>query len=326
MNTTHLLVSNLLSPMFLAFVLGIVAKFVRSDLEFPEQVLKALGIYFLFSLGLEGGYALSTMSIGQILLPMLVAVGLVLALPVWYFFILRTLGKFSIENAAGITALYTSVSSVTFVTAMAFAKTMGTEADSYVVSLVTIMELSVIVSLFIARLQLGKKAEKAVPAKEIFIDTLRGRSFVLLIGGMVIGGLITKDAYATIDPVFGQLFKGLLMLFLLEMGMVAASKIREFFKVGLFMLAFGTLMPLLSGTVAIALGTLAGMSVGSAFVFGAIVASASYIDAPAVVRATFPQANPSIYLTSSLGITFPFNLAIGLPVYYTVATMLGQYF
>lgn len=325
MSTTHLLINNLLSPMFLAFVLGVVAKFVHSDLEFPDQVLKALGIYFLFSLGLEGGHALSKMPVGEIALPLLVAATLVLVLPVVYFFVLRTLGKFSIENAAGVTALYSSVSSVTFVTAMAFAKTMGTEADSYVVSLVTVMELSVIVSLFIARLQLGKTAEKEVSGREILIDTLRGRSFVLLIGGMVIGALISNDAYATIDPVFGQLFKGLLVLFLLEMGMVAAQKMREFFRVGLFMLAFGTLVPLLSGTLAIALGTLAGMSVGSAFVFGAIVASASYIDAPTVVRATFPQANPSIYLTSSLGITFPFNLAIGLPVYYMIATTLGRH-
>lgn len=323
MAASELILQNLLSPMFLAFSLGVVAKFMKSDLEFPDQVLKALGIYFLFSLGLEGGQALAQSSVTAMIVPLLLALVFVLLVPLWCFAILRTWGRFAVEDAAGITALYSSVSSVTFVTAVAYAKNMGTEADSYVVSLVTVMELSVIVALFIGRWQLGRQSQAGISLREILVDTIRGRSFVLLVGGMAIGALIGPAAYQTIDPLFGQLFKGLLMLFLLEMGMVAAARMRDFLRVGPFMLAFGTLMPLVNGTIAVTVASACGLSVGTSFVFGAIVASASYIDAPAVVRSTFPNANPSIYLTSSLGITFPFNLAVGLPVYYAVATALA---
>lgn len=149
--------------------------------------------------------------------------------------------------------------------------------------------------------------------------SIKGRSFVLLIGGMTIGFLVGPSGFQTIAPVFEAQFKGILALFLLEMGMVAASQLKEFFKVSKFMILFGIIVPVLHALVGAYLGKLVGMSLGGSFVFASILASASYIDAPAVVRATLPKANPSIYLTSSLGVTFPFNLIIGLPIYYQFA-------
>jgi len=161
-----------------------------------------------------------------------------------------------------------------------------------------------------------------VPIREIVIDTLRGRSVILLLGGLFIGYVVGEPGFQSIKPFFEDAFRGVLTLFLLEMGMVAARQLREFFRLGPRLLAFGIGMPIVNGVLGVVLGALAGLSVSGSFVLGAITASASYIDAPAAVRAALPQANPSIYLTSSLGITFPFNLLIGLPVYYQLASWL----
>jgi hypothetical protein len=324
MEVTSIILQNLISPLTLAFLLGIIATLIKSDLEFPEPILKTISIYLLLSLGLQGGVGLSDTNLSQVWLPAAFTFLIIGLMPIWIYFIVRKLGKMSIENAAGISALYSSVSSVTFITAVSFATSYGNPPESYITSLVSFMELSVLVSLFIARVALGKKAGETLSYKEMIIDTLKGRSFVLLIGGMTIGYLVGKEGFQTISPVFEEPFKGILALFLLEMGMVAASQLKEFFKVSKFMIIFGIVMPLIHGFIGAYLGNLAGLSLGGTFVFASILASASYIDAPAVVRATLPKANPSIYLTSSLGITFPFNLILGLPIYYQFAKFFSE--
>jgi hypothetical protein len=167
------------------------------------------------------------------------------------------------------------------------------------------------------------KTQKNNAFIETLQETLRSRGLVLLSGGLFIGYVIGPEKYAEIAPFYEDLFKGFLMLFLLEMGMVASREIQSFLKAGRFMLVFGTLVPIIHGVIGVTLGTLAGLSVGGAFVLGTVAASASYIDAPATVRASLPEANPSIYLTSSLGITFPFNLLIGIPIYYKIAEILA---
>ncbi|MFY8152613.1 MAG: sodium-dependent bicarbonate transport family permease, partial [Hyphomicrobiales bacterium] len=182
------------------------------------------------------------------------------------------------------------------------------------------MEWGILVALFIGRFALAKSGGTGQKLGAIVSETLRGRGLVLLVGGMIMGFLIGETNFKRIEPFFVDLFRGVLVLFLLEMGMTAARQLREFARVGPFMLGFGVIVPILFGVIGTFLGTLAGLSVGGAFVLGAVAASASYIDAPAAVRATLPQANASIGLTSSLAITFPFNLIIGLPVYYAFAT------
>jgi hypothetical protein len=317
-----LLVTNLLSPIVLAFVLGIVAGLIKSELELPDAVLKLLSIYLLLSIGLKGGVELAQVSFAEVGGLLGVAVALTIAIPCAAFLLLRRLGGFDSANAAAIAAHYGSVSSVTFLAAMSFAKAMGTPAQGYLTAVVAIMEWGVIVALVLGRWSMGR-ADGSMQLKSLAVETLRGRGVLLLTGGMVIGLLISDSGWKQIAPVYDDLFRGLLMIFLLEMGMSAARQLRSFAQVGAFMTTFAIVVPIVNGLVGVALGSLVGLGVGGSFVLGAICASASYIDAPAACRAALPQANPGIYLTSSLGVTFPFNMLVGLPLYYKFANWLA---
>jgi hypothetical protein len=319
---TDLILQNLISPITLAFLLGILATLVKSDLEFPEPVLKLLSIFLLFSIGLQGGRELAKASLADFAGPLGAAVALILLLPAFAFLIARRLLKFSIPDATGVAALYGSVSSVTFLAALDYARARGTPAEGFVTALVALMEWGILVALFIGRLSMrGAAPAGAQGSGHIVMETLRGRGSILLMGGIVIGWAIGEKNFQSVSPFFVDLFRGVLVLFILEMGMTAARRLREFAKVGVAMIGFGVIVPLLNGAIGSLLGTLAGLSTGGAFVLGAVAASASYIDAPAAVRASMPEANPSIYLTSSLGVTFPFNLTIGLPLVYEMATI-----
>jgi len=323
-----LLLSNLLQPIVLAFVLGAVAGAVKSELELPEAVIKLLSIYLLFSLGLTGGRELAKAEIGTLLPLIGVTVLMILAIPTLSYWVVRRLGRFDISNAAAIAAHYGSVSTATFFASVSFAAAMNTPSEGTLAAMVALMEFGVIYSLVIARIAMGRAARaegrRGIAASELLLSVVRGRGILLLIGGMGIGAVATERQWGQIQPFYEGLFRGMLMLFLLEMGITAARQARAFRQVGGFMLGFGVLMPLLNGTVGVALGTAAGLSVGGAFVFGAICASASFIDAPAACRASLPEANPGIYLTSALGITLPFNLLIGLPLYYQWAVWLAR--
>lgn len=316
-----LLIANLLSPIVLAFALGAIAGFIRSELELPEPVLKLLSIYLLLSIGLTGGRELAKAGVGEVAGLLTAAIALTLALPVITYTVLRRLGGFDIANAAAVAAHYGSVSSVTFFAALAFARAAGVPAEGYVTAVVAVMEWGVIVALLLARIGLGRQAGTlGFPA--VIADTLRGRGILLLSGGMTIGALAGESGWAQIAPFYEQLFRGILMLFLLEMGMTAARQVRDFAEVGVFLTGFAVAAPVAFGAVGVVAGWLAGLSQGGAFVLGAICASSSYIDAPAACRAALPQASPGIYLTASLGVTFPFNLLIGLPLYFALAARL----
>jgi uncharacterized protein len=315
-----LLTANLLSPLVLAFVIGMLATLVRSELELPQQALSAISIYLVFAIALKGGTELASSSFAEVWKPSLAALITAILLPTWIFWMSRRFLKLSTPNAAGMAALYGSVSSVTFLAALSFTAKLGNPAEPFMPVLVSIMEWGILTALFWARLAMRREESGAdIPIHEILIDTLRGRSVILLIGGLAMGYIIGEDGFKPIKLVFEDAFRGILVLFLLEMGMVAARQLKEFVRLGPVLLAFGIMAPILHGFVGVVVGTLVGLSVGGSFVFGAIVASASYIDAPAAVRAALPQANPSVYLTSSLGITFPFNLLFGLPLYYNFA-------
>jgi hypothetical protein len=319
---TDLLLTNLLQPIVLAFLLGAIAGFVKSELELPEAVIKLLAIYLLFSLGITGGRELAKAEAGAIFPVIGVTLLMTFAIPTVVYFITRRLGGFDISNAAAIAAHYGSVSSATFFASVAFAKAMNTPGEGYLAAMVALMEFGVIYSLAIARIAMGR-ASGGVNVGELFMSVIRGRGILLLAGGMVIGALATEGQWKQIQPFFEGLFRGMLMLFLLEMGMTAARQARAFRQVGPFMIAFGIAMPIVNGLVGVSLGHWAGLSVGGAFVFGAICASASFIDAPAACRASLPEANPGIYLTSSLAVTLPFNLVFGLPLYYKYAQWLA---
>jgi hypothetical protein len=315
-----LLIENLISPITLAFLLGILATLIRSDLEIPEPVIRIFAIFLLFSIGLQGGRELATADLSNIGPALGVTAAIILGIPALAFLVARFVLKLDIRNAAGVAALYGSVSSVTFVVARSYAEGAGTPMEGYITGLVALIELGILVALFYGRLALARaEGANGAPLGAILMETLRGRGLLLLGGGLVIGASIGETNFTKIEPFFVDLFRGVLVLFILEMGMTAARQLREFAKVGPKMAAFGILMPLVHGTIATGLATFAGLPVGSVFVLGAVAASASYIDAPAAVRATFPEANPGIYLTSSLGITFPFMLILGIPLIYQIA-------
>ncbi|MCS6891293.1 MAG: sodium-dependent bicarbonate transport family permease [Rhodovarius sp.] len=316
-----LLANNLLQPIVLAFVLGAIAGFLRSELELPEPVLKLLSIILLFSIGITGGREIAKVPAGEVAGLLALALALTFAIPLICFQILRRLGGFDAANAGAVAAHYGSVSSATFFASIAFARAMATPAEGFLTAVVAMMEFAVIFSIALARWSMGRE-RGGMQLSALLLDVLRGRGILLLSGGMVIGAVATDQQYAQIQPFWEGMFRGFLMLFLLEMGMTAARQIRGFAEVGRFMLAFGTIMPVCFGLLGVTLGQMAGLSLGGAFVFGAICASASFIDAPAACRAALPEANPGIYLTASLGVTLPFNLLIGLPLYYGYARWL----
>ena len=310
-----ILIENLISPITLAFLMGIVATLIRSDLEIPEPVIRIFAIFLLFSIGLQGGRELATADLSNVVGAVTVTAVIVLLIPLLAFLVARHVIRLSIVDAAGVAALYGSVSSVTFVVARAYADNAGFPMEGYVTGLVALMELGILVALFYGRVAMSRaQGVQGVGLSGILMETLRGRGLLLLGGGLLIGAVSGEANFTKIEPFFVDLFRGVLVLFLLEMGMTAGRQLKDFAQVGGRMLAFGIIMPMVNGLVVSGLATLAGLPMGSAFVLGTVAASASYIDAPAAVRATFPDANPSVYLTASLGITFPFMLLAGVPL------------
>jgi uncharacterized protein len=316
-----IIASNLLSPIVLAFALGMLAALVRSDLEFPEALYHALTIYLLLAIGLKGGIALAATPLAAIALPLLATVALGVLTPITAFAVLRWVGRMDNVNAAAIAAHYGSVSAVTFLAAQSFAQNIGEVVEGYLPALVAVLEVPAIV---VALLLVGSRTEAAAAAvgggrMAALREVLTGRSIILLVGGVAIGYMADPQALAGVEPFFIGLFPGVLTLFLLELGMVAARRMRDLRRVGPFLLGFGILMPIVHGCLGVWVGQLVGMSTGGSAILGTMVASASYIAAPAAVRVALPQANPAFYLTSALGVTFPFNLTLGIPLYFAFA-------
>ncbi len=316
MSPLDLLALNILSPVVLAFALGAVATLVRSDLRFPEEVHTALTIYLLLAIGLKGGSELSHVTASEVLRPVLATLVIGVVTPVAAYVVVRR--RLDVANSAAIAAHYGSVSVVTYSAALAFTEAVGAPSEAYTATLVALLEIpAIVIALMIARARLGG-GSMGVVIHEVFA----GRGVLLLVGGLVIGYLSGAAGVARVAPLFVDLFQGALMLFLLEMGMVAARRLRDLREVGAFLVGFAVLMPVMNGALGTALGTMAGLSLGGATVLGVMAASASYIAAPAAIRIALPQANPSLYLTSALGITFPFNLTLGIPLYYAMASLL----
>jgi len=318
-DTLELLRTNLLSPTVLAFALGITATLVKSDLKIPDALYTTLSIYLLLAIGLKGGEALATTPISLVWKPALATLALGVLTPLLSYVTLRRLGRFDVVNAAAVAAHYGSVSAVTFIAATTFMQAAQEPIEGFLPTLVAILEVpAIVIALLIARRSLGG-GSLGEAVREIF----SGKSILLLLGGSIMGLLSGPEGLKQVAPVFVEPFRGVLVLFLLELGMVAAKRLRDLRKVGSFLLGFAIVMPIVQGSLGVWLGSLAGMSVGGAMVLGTMAASASYIAAPAAVRIALPQANPSYYLTASLGITFPFNLTLGIPLYYALSRWLN---
>ena len=356
MSTLEILRANLLSPVVLAFALGVIARLVRSELRIPSALYTSLSIYLLLALGLKGGHELASVGWAPLAKPALATVILGCITPVTAYFALRRLGKFSTADSAGIAAHYGSVSAVTFIAAQQFVTAMGAPSESYMPTLLALLEspgIHIALGLgVLAGVAEMKRSAKPVPVlataavggggsvgllEELteeepaqppsFLRSLRevvtGRTMILLAGGLVVGCLMGEAGWKQVQPFFESGFKGVLMLFLLEMGMLAAERLEDLRRVGWFLLAFGVVTPLVHGVLGVFAGHLAGLSAGGATVLGAMAGSASYIAAPPAVRATLPDANPTYSLTLALGITFPFNVVLGIPIFWRLATYLG---
>ena len=316
----EILLASLLSPVVLAFVLGALAVAIKSDLEIPEPLYQALSIYLLLAIGLKGGVALSKTPLAEVAGPVLGTFALGVLTPLTAYNVLRRLGRIDRTNAAALAAHYGSVSAVTFIAAQSVAAYAGTPSEGFMPALVAVLEVpAIIVGLMIAY----ARGERAGSWKEALREVATGRSIVLLVGGMAIGWIAGEQGTAKVAPFFVSGFQGALVLFLLDMGMTAARRLRDLRAVGPFLVAFGILMPVVHGALGVFVGHEVGLSVGGAAVLGAMVSSASYIAAPAAIRVGLPEANPAYYLTASLGITFPFNLTLGIPIYLAMAQWLG---
>jgi hypothetical protein len=315
----ELALQNIISPVVLCFLLGIVARWVKSDFKLPDAVYQSLSIYLLLAIGLKGGIAVSETPINELLLPAAITLLLGLLTPLSAFIVMRKFGGLSKTDAAATAAHYGSVSAVTFLAAIEAAKLAGLESEGFMAALMALLEIpGIIVGLVLAR---GKGSGSLGSAIH---DVVTGKSIFLLIGGLVIGTVCGTEKIDGVAPFFIDPFKGVLCLFLLELGTVAASRMRDMSQAGWKLIFLGCAIPVVHGTLGTAAGTLVGMTTGDAAILGAMVGSASYIAAPAAVRIALPEASPGIYLTLALGVTFPFNLILGIPLYMKTAEFLSQ--
>ena len=320
--------SNLLVPAMLFFALGLCAQLIRSDLKFPPDLTKALTIYLLVGIGLHGGKELANVEFLPALTAVMAGIGLGVLLPILAYAILRG-GRIDRLNASAIAAHYGSVSAGTFLTAVAFLDSLGVKYETYPVIMLAIMESpAILIGLMLGSLSrraAGDNSQRGGVIGGLVREAFTNGSIVLLFGGMLIGAIGTSSSVAKIMPFFDSVFMGVLCLFLLDMGMEAARRLGDFRRVGIFLIAFGLAMPLLGAVVGLAVGHwMLGFGVGGTLLVAVLGASASYIAVPPAMRLAIPEANPSFYLTLSLGVTFPFNVVIGIPLYFSSAQWLAS--
>ena len=324
---SSLILQNLVSAPVLFFFLGVLAVLVGSDLEIPSPLPKLFSLYLLLAIGFKGGLELAESGLGsQVLLTIGAAILMSLLVPISSFLILRT--RMDPYNAAAIAASYGSISAVTFITAQNFLNVLHVDFDGFMVAALALMESpAIVVGVLLAKLA-GQSGDSLKGAKagglrwrEVLQEAFLNGSVFLLIGSLVIGYLVTSYSpagLAKMEPFTDKLFYGALCFFLLDMGIVAAQRLRDLRRAGPFLVGFAVLAPLLHASVGLAISLLLGLNQGDSLLFMVLCASASYIAVPAAMRMTVPQANPSLYISSALGVTFPFNVVVGIPLYMSL--------
>ena len=318
-------ISNLLSPMVLFFALGFLAAMARSDLSIPEPIAKALSLYLMMAIGFKGGVSVAESGVdARLLLTALAGVLLSFLIPFLAYAILRAMGRISGVDAAAVAAHYGSISLVTFVSAAEFLRLIGMSYEGYLVAVLALMETPAIISgLLLARKHLNRDSAGGNAQGDLIREVLLNGSVVLLIGAFVVGMVTGTEGMKVMASFIDAPFKGVLCFFLLDMGLIAATRLRETRALNLPLVVFALVMPLIGAAIALPIGALLGLSIGGVALLAVLSASASYIAVPAAMRLALPEANPAVYLTLSLAVTFPFNLTIGIPLYLEAARLIA---
>ncbi|PZV26292.1 MAG: sodium-dependent bicarbonate transport family permease [Snowella sp.] len=330
---SSLILSNILNPPVLFFFLGMIAVFVQSDLEIPNPLPKLFSLYLLVAIGFKGGHELLESGLSSsIIVTLLAAILMASIVPVYSFFILRI--KLDNYNAAAIAATYGSISAVTFITASSLLDKLQIDYGGHMVAALALMESpAIVVGLILVRVY-TKKATISTNENEneieetswgeVLREAFLNGSVLLLIGSLITGVLTGSSGWGKVHLfVEKDLFYGALMFFLLDMGLVAARRIRDLRQAGMFLIGFAVLMPIANALIGVILAKIIGMGEGNALLFAVLCASASYIAVPAAMRMTVPEANPSLYVSMALAITFPFNIIVGIPIYLQSIKLLG---
>lgn len=319
---SSLVLQNLLSPPVLFFFLGVLAVLFKSDLDIPSPLPKLFSLYLLMAIGFKGGIELAYSGLGsEVLLTIGAAIFMALAVPLLCFYVLRL--KLDAANAAAVAASYGSISAVTFITAESFLNVLQLDFDGFMVAALALMESpAIVVGVILAKLYSDKGGDsQTLHWREVLREAFLNGSVFLLIGSLVIGALVGSFNAAGVDkmvPFTEKLFYGALCFFLLDMGLVAAQRLQDLRKVGSFLIGFAVLAPLVNSMLGLGISRLLGLPQGDALLFMVLCASASYIAVPAAMRMTVPEANPSLYISTALGLTFPFNVVVGIPLYLTL--------
>ena len=342
MDILQLIQSNLLTPIVLFFLFGIIAARIKSDLKIPQAISEFLPIYLLAAIGLHGGIEMRNTGFENMLIPMLVAIGLSLLFTLNHYQILRRLGKFNIFDSYALASTYGAVGAVTFSVGLSFLKNQGVSSEGYLAAILAVLEpVAFILAIFLTNMAVAKqiRAKKQsfttddtsdidvglqgtkTKLSQVLHESVTGKAIVILLGSIVIGYIIGEDGFSSIQIVFDEMFTGAIVIFMIEMGIIAGQRLGDIKKVGVFLIAFSIIMPTFNGIIGVLVATVMGLSLGGAVMFGLLLASASFIAAPAVLRHAIPQANPSLYITSALGITFPYNIIVLLPIMFAVSTL-----
>ncbi|MBB3699394.1 sodium-dependent bicarbonate transport family permease [Flammeovirga yaeyamensis] len=312
-----LFLENITNPALLFFLLGIVAAQIKSDLSIPENSSKFISLYLLFAIGFKGGQELSHSEFTFDILSM-VFLGIIVSviIPIYSFFLLKR--KLGIDNAGAIASAYGSISAVTFITCVSFLELNNISFGGHMIAIMAIMEApAIIVGVFLMSM-FSKTRENKINTWEIVKHSLTNGSVLLLVGSLVIGLIVSDDQAKGIAPFTTDIFKGFLVIFLLDMGISSGKKLSAFCKNGIFPFAFGIVIPLLNGVIVALISGWITQEVGDRLLISILAAGASYIAVPAAMKIAAPNANPGLYIPMALAVTFPFNITIGMPIYYQI--------
>ncbi len=313
----NLLIENLTNPALLFFALGILAVYLKSDLEIPPNSSKFISLYLLFAIGFKGGQELSHQVINsEIILSILFGINISMIIPLYSFFILRR--KLNIFDSGAIAAAYGSVSAVTFVTAASYLESQQLNLHGHMVAIMALMESPAIIISLVLISVANKDSKENLKKGNVIRHSFTNGSVLLIIGSLIIGYVANAKQAEGIKPFTNDLFKGFLAIFLLDMGISSGKKLKSFFAFGWFPVIFAVFMPLINGCLVAFFSQYVTSDISNRFMFAILAASASYIAVPATMKISVPKANPGLFLPMALALTFPVNITVGMPLYFLV--------